>query len=171
MWFSHHQSNQSSRRYGQISSSIIMTLSFARKPISKFIRSSWKYTSCSAVMKEEYLNVACSSAMHKNQEQSTRYMTTTSRPFQVLGLQQIAMGNVDKGSLSNLWTNIFGVQKIGSFKSEKENVDEDILRLGKEGSPHAEEIDLMMPIDKDKTPKVRVGRMKVVNDLMVLDLV
>ena len=40
--------------------------------------------------------------------------------------------------------------------SEKENVDEDILRLGKEGSPHAVEIDLMMPIDQDKSPKVSV---------------
>jgi lactoylglutathione lyase len=81
-------------------------------------------------------------------------MTTQSRPFQVLGLQQIAIGNVDKGPLTNLWTNIFGVPKIGNFKSEKENVDEDILRLGKEGSPHAVEIDLMMPIDEGKSPKV-----------------
>jgi lactoylglutathione lyase len=81
-------------------------------------------------------------------------MSTESRPFQVLGLQQIAIGNVDKGPLSNLWINIFGISKIGNFKSEKENVDEDILRLGKEGSPHAVEIDLMMPIDAGKSPKV-----------------
>ena len=88
--------------------------------------------------------------------QPTCCITTHSRPFQVLGLQQIAIGNTDKGPLSNLWTDIFGVQKIGNFKSEKENVDEDILRLGKEGSPHAVEIDLMMPIDRDKSPKVSV---------------
>lgn len=86
--------------------------------------------------------------------QSNRHMTTEQRPFQVLGLQQIAIGNTDKGPLSNLWTNIFGVPKIGDFKSEKENVDEDILRLGKDGSPHAVEIDLMMPIDEGKSPKV-----------------
>ena len=88
--------------------------------------------------------------------QPTRYITTHSRPFQVLGLQQIAIGNTEKGPLSNLWTDIFGVPKIGNFKSEKENADEDILRLGKEGSPHAVEIDLMMPIDQDKSPKVSV---------------
>lgn len=83
-------------------------------------------------------------------------MSTHSRPFQVLGLQQIAIGNTDKGPLSNLWTNILGVQKIGNFKSTKENVDEDILRLGKEGSPHAVEVDLMMPIDEGKSPKVSI---------------
>jgi lactoylglutathione lyase len=41
-----------------------------------------------------------------------------------------------------------------SFRSEKENVDEDILRLGT--GPHAVEIDLMEPIDASKAPKVHV---------------
>ena len=68
----------------------------------------------------------------------------TARPFQVLGLQQIAIGSLDKAPLSNLWSNIFGVPKIGNYKSEKENVDEDILLLGKKGSPLAVEIDLMV---------------------------
>ena len=45
--------------------------------------------------------------------------------------------------------------KIGHFKSESENVDEDILRLGEKESPHAVEIDLMMPVDEGKSPKVR----------------
>mmetsp|Transcript_30810 Transcript_30810/g.64588 ORF Transcript_30810/g.64588 Transcript_30810/m.64588 type:complete len:210 (-) Transcript_30810:1411-2040(-) len=79
------------------------------------------------------------------------------RPFQILGLQQIAIGSLDKSPLSNLWTNIFGVDKIGSYKSEKENVDEDILLLGKKGSPSlAVEVDLMQPIDPEKSPKVHV---------------
>ena len=90
---------------------------------------------------------------------TTRNMSMHSRPFQVLGLQQIAIGNTDKGPLSNLWTNILGVQKIGNFKSTNENVDEDILRLGKEGSPHAVEVDLMMPIDEGKSPKVSINIM------------
>jgi len=46
------------------------------------------------------------------------------------------------------------VQQIGSYKSETENVDEDILLLGKPDSPYSVEIDLMMPIDPDKSPKV-----------------
>ena len=82
--------------------------------------------------------------------------TQSSRPFKVLGLQQVAIGSTDKSSLSNLWCNIFGVQQIGSYKSEKENVDEDILLLGKSDSPYSVEVDLMMPIDPDKSPKVHV---------------
>eukprot|EP00577_Skeletonema_sp_RCC1716_P022248 CAMPEP_0113406736 /NCGR_PEP_ID=MMETSP0013_2-20120614/19677_1 /TAXON_ID=2843 ORGANISM="Skeletonema costatum, Strain 1716" /NCGR_SAMPLE_ID=MMETSP0013_2 /ASSEMBLY_ACC=CAM_ASM_000158 /LENGTH=219 /DNA_ID=CAMNT_0000292615 /DNA_START=30 /DNA_END=689 /DNA_ORIENTATION=+ /assembly_acc=CAM_ASM_000158 len=80
----------------------------------------------------------------------------SSRPFKVLGLQQVAIGSLDKSALSNLWCNIFGVEQIGSYKSEKENVDEDILLLGKPGSPHSVEVDLMVPIDQDKSPKVHV---------------
>eukprot|EP00581_Thalassiosira_minuscula_P013420 CAMPEP_0183718154 /NCGR_PEP_ID=MMETSP0737-20130205/11488_1 /TAXON_ID=385413 /ORGANISM="Thalassiosira miniscula, Strain CCMP1093" /LENGTH=209 /DNA_ID=CAMNT_0025947665 /DNA_START=61 /DNA_END=690 /DNA_ORIENTATION=+ len=82
--------------------------------------------------------------------------TPSARPFKVLGLQQIAIGSLDKSPLSNLWTNIFGVEKIGDYKSEKENVNEDILLLGKQGSPSAVEVDLMQPIDPEKSPKVHV---------------
>jgi lactoylglutathione lyase len=78
------------------------------------------------------------------------------RPFRVLGLQQIAIGSLDKSPLSNLWINVFGVPRIGTYRSEKENVDEDILLLGKPGSPHAVELDIMMPIDPTKSPKVHV---------------
>lgn len=58
--------------------------------------------------------------------------------------------------LLTLWNDIFGVDKIGSFQSEKENVNEDILRLGPKGSPWAVEIDLMQPINPDKAPKVHI---------------
>lgn len=79
------------------------------------------------------------------------------RPFQVLGLQQIAIGSLEKSPLSNLWTNIFGLSQIGNYKSEKENVDEDILLLGKKDRPSsAVEVDLMMPIDPAKSPKVHI---------------
>jgi hypothetical protein len=45
--------------------------------------------------------------------------------------RQIALGALDKGPLAHLWTELFGVEMIGNYKSEKENVDEDILHLGK----------------------------------------
>ena len=48
------------------------------------------------------------------------------------------------------------MEQIGSYKSEKENVDEDILLLGKSGCPHSVEVDLMMPIAPDKSPMVHV---------------
>jgi lactoylglutathione lyase len=76
----------------------------------------------------------------------------TTRPFKILGLQQIAIGGLDLGALRGLWVDTFGVPKVGDFTSESENVSEDILRLG-EGA-HAVEIDLMQPLDPDRSPKV-----------------
>lgn len=74
------------------------------------------------------------------------------RPFNVLGIQQVAIGGLDKGALTDLWSGLLGVEKVGDYVAESENVDEDILRLG--SGPHAVEIDLMQPIDPDKSPKV-----------------
>jgi len=74
------------------------------------------------------------------------------RPFKVLGIQQVAIGNSDKSVLTSLWTELLGVEKVGEFVAESENVDEDILQLGE--GPHAVEIDLMQPIDPTTTPKV-----------------
>ena len=78
----------------------------------------------------------------------------TPRPFVILGIQQVAIGGTSKSSLLNLWQNTLGVQKINEYRSEKENVDEDILYCGK--GPMAVEIDLMEPIDPDKKPKVHI---------------
>eukprot|EP00616_Rhizochromulina_sp_CCMP1243_P017111 CAMPEP_0118973640 /NCGR_PEP_ID=MMETSP1173-20130426/10640_1 /TAXON_ID=1034831 /ORGANISM="Rhizochromulina marina cf, Strain CCMP1243" /LENGTH=174 /DNA_ID=CAMNT_0006923323 /DNA_START=25 /DNA_END=549 /DNA_ORIENTATION=- len=83
-----------------------------------------------------------------------RVFSTGERKFQVLGIQQIAIGGLDKSPLSDLWTGLLGVPKVGSYQSEKENVDEDILKTGK--GPFAVEIDLMQPLDANKSPKVHV---------------
>jgi len=74
------------------------------------------------------------------------------RPFRVLGVQQIAIGALDKGALARLWVDALGVPRTGSFRSERENVDEDILRAG--AGPLAVEIDLMQPIDPAARPRV-----------------
>ena len=76
------------------------------------------------------------------------------RPFRVLGLQQVAIGGLDKGPLSALWEDVLGVKRISTYISEKENVDEDILRLG--AGPLAVELDLMQPLDPNKAPKVHI---------------
>ena len=76
------------------------------------------------------------------------------RPFNVLGIQQIAIGGLDKTALTGLWSGLFGIDKLGDYVSESENVDEDILRLGR--GTHAVEIDLMQPLDPDRSPKVHV---------------
>jgi lactoylglutathione lyase len=74
------------------------------------------------------------------------------RPFQVLGLQQIAIGGPDKSRLKTLWVDLLGLPITGTFKSERENVDEDICSLGV--GPYTVEVDLMQPIDPEKKPAV-----------------
>ena len=83
-----------------------------------------------------------------------RLCSTSARPFKVLGLQQVAIGGLDKGKLSTLWEGVLGVPKVGTYASEKENVDEDILQLG--AGPLAVEIDLMQPLDPNRAPKVHI---------------
>lgn len=74
------------------------------------------------------------------------------RPFKVLGVQQIAIGGLDKSALATLWVDTLGLEKVGEFRSARENVDEDILVMGK--GPHKVEIDLMQPIDPEAKPAV-----------------
>jgi len=74
------------------------------------------------------------------------------RPFKVLGLQQIAIGAEDKGRLRKLWIDVLGLELTGNYRSEKENVDEDIAVMGK-GAAKVE-VDLMQPVDPSKKPKV-----------------
>ena len=74
------------------------------------------------------------------------------RPFRVLGLQQIAVGAADKDPLRRLWIDLLGLSVRGHFRSERENVDEDIAAAG--AGPFAVEVDLMQPIDPDGKPKV-----------------
>ena len=77
----------------------------------------------------------------------------SARPFKVLGLQQIAIGGPSKDALRHLWIDLFGLEQTGTFKSERENVDEDILTVA------GIEIDLMQPIDPEKKPKVHEPRL------------
>jgi lactoylglutathione lyase len=74
------------------------------------------------------------------------------RPFKVLGIQQIAIGGTDKNRLKALWVDMLGLEVTGTFKSERENVDEDICSMG--SGPFKVEVDLMQPLDLDKKPAV-----------------
>jgi lactoylglutathione lyase len=47
---------------------------------------------------------------------------------------------------------MFGLSITGNFRSEKENVDEDILTMG--SGPFKVEVDLMQPLDVEKKPRV-----------------
>ena len=79
---------------------------------------------------------------------------TSGRSFRVLGIQQVAIGGLDKEALSAFWVGTLGVKQVGTYRAEKENVDEDILQLGT--GVHAVEIDIMQPINPDVAPKVHV---------------
>jgi lactoylglutathione lyase len=75
------------------------------------------------------------------------------RPFRVLGVQQIAIGGPSKAALRALWVDLLGVPATGTYRSERENVDEDILSIA------GVEIDLMQPIDPEGKPKVHEPRL------------
>ena len=69
----------------------------------------------------------------------------TQRPFKILGIQQIAIGGPDKAKLRRLWVDTLGLTVTGNYRSERENVDEDIAVLG--SGPFKCEVDLMQPVD------------------------
>jgi len=74
------------------------------------------------------------------------------RPFKVLGIQQVAIGGLDKEKMKKLWVDSLGLTITGNFKSERENVDEDIAAIG--SGPLKVEVDLMQPVDPEKKPAV-----------------
>lgn len=75
------------------------------------------------------------------------------RPFNVLGIQQIAVGGLDKDRLRTLWVDTLGLQLSGNYRSTAENVDEDIAVAG--SGPLKVEVDLMQPLDPNKKPRVQ----------------
>jgi lactoylglutathione lyase len=79
-------------------------------------------------------------------------MSASKRPFKVLGVQQIAVGGPSKERLRSLWVDKFGLEVAATFRSERENVDEDICTMGT--GPFKVEVDLMEPLDPDKKPAV-----------------
>ncbi|MDR2924437.1 MAG: VOC family protein [Azoarcus sp.] len=74
------------------------------------------------------------------------------RPFKILGIQQIAIGGLNKQKLRTLWVDMLGLEATGNFVSERENVDEDICAMG--SGPFKVEVDLMQPVDPEKKPVV-----------------
>ncbi len=74
------------------------------------------------------------------------------RPFRILGVQQIAVGSTSKERLRRLWVDCLGLAVEGSYRSERENVDEDIAVAG-HGAARCE-VDLMQPLDATRRPAV-----------------
>lgn len=76
----------------------------------------------------------------------------TTKPYRILGVQQIAIGGPDKAALRRLWVDLLGLTTIGHFRSEQENVDEDLCAIG--DGPGRVEVDLMQPLDPAGKPAV-----------------
>ena len=83
---------------------------------------------------------------------STNSKSNEKRPFKVLGIQQVAIGGPSKARLHTLWVEKFGLEVTGNFRSERENVDEDICAMGV--GAFKVEVDLMEPIDPAAKPAV-----------------
>ncbi len=79
-------------------------------------------------------------------------MSIEQRPFRVLGIQQVAIGGTDKARMKRLWVDMLGLEQTGTFQSERENVDEDILAMGQ--GAFKVEVDIMQPLDIEKKPAV-----------------
>jgi lactoylglutathione lyase len=62
------------------------------------------------------------------------------------------VGSTDKQKLRALWVDMLGLNVTGTYKSERENVDEDIAVAGKGAATI--EVDLMQPVDPAKRPAV-----------------
>ncbi len=77
---------------------------------------------------------------------------SSARPFRVLGIQQVAIGGPSKDRLRTLWVDMLGLEVTGNFRSERENVDEDICAMGR--GANRVEVDLMQPLDPNGKPAV-----------------
>ena len=80
--------------------------------------------------------------------------TNIRRPFKILGVQQVAIGCAEKEPLETLWKGVFGLESSTTKKIHSENVKEEVIKFGQR--PYEVEIDLMTPIDADKSPKVHI---------------
>ena len=68
-------------------------------------------------------------------------------------LRRLLVTSSIKSALGRLWVDRLGLTRTGTFRSERENVDEDILAIA------GVEIDLMQPIDPAAKPRVHEPRL------------
>jgi len=74
-----------------------------------------------------------------------------SRPFRILGVQQIAVGALDRSRLRRLWVDLLGLESRGEFRNEVENVDGELATIG--AGPFAVDLNILEPVDLDRAPR------------------
>lgn len=72
------------------------------------------------------------------------------RPFRILGVHHIAIGNSDLDRLRHLWGDVLGLAVGEPFSLPSENVTGSIARL--EAGPYTVEVDLLQPLDAERKP-------------------
>ena len=72
--------------------------------------------------------------------------------FASLACSRLPWARTDKDRLRRLWIDLLGLSLTGNYRSERENVDEDIAVVGR-GAARVE-VDLMQPVDVGKRPAV-----------------
>lgn len=69
----------------------------------------------------------------------------------MLGLQQVAIGGLDRRVLHELWIETLGLEPGFEFRNETENVDGEIAYAG--FGPGRVDFNLLAPIDQDRSPR------------------
>ncbi len=76
----------------------------------------------------------------------------TDRPFSVLGIQQIAIGGLNRVTLRDLWIDLLGLESVGDYRIESENVNGEVLKVG--AQPLQVDVNLLEPLDPERSPRV-----------------
>ncbi|HTJ97605.1 MAG TPA: VOC family protein [Rhodocyclaceae bacterium] len=74
----------------------------------------------------------------------------SARPFKILGVHHLAIGNADIQRLRHLWGDVLGLSLGENFVLESENVIGCIARL--EAGAHTVEVDLLQPLNAESKP-------------------
>jgi lactoylglutathione lyase len=73
------------------------------------------------------------------------------RPFRILGVQQIAVGGLDRARLHRLWVDLLGVPSRGEFRNVVENVEGELATIG--AGPFAVDLNILEPLDPERSPR------------------
>jgi len=78
----------------------------------------------------------------------------STRPFRVVGVQQVAVGALDRSRLHRLWVDLLGLPSRADFRNEIENVDGELVTIG--AGPLAVDLNLLEPIDPHRSPRAHL---------------
>ena len=123
----------------------------AKMSLSKMMSVSTRVRPATASL-SSFFHRPCQKAVASSSGTRSFSSAEVERPFKVLGIQQVAIGCETRDPLNKIWKDIFGLKEHTTMTLEKENVIEDIVKLGP--APYEVEIDLMCPFDVEKSPKV-----------------